>query len=149
MQQLNLPKFDFRLKNESNKTYIFDEIRQKFIVLTPEEWVRQHFIKYLNEHLHYPASLMNVEGGLKLNGNSYRADLLIYNRNGEPLMLVEFKAASVKISQETFQQISRYNMIYRVPYLLVSNGMQHYCCRVNFEKNSFEFLSEIPLYGAL
>ncbi|MFV0365224.1 MAG: type I restriction enzyme HsdR N-terminal domain-containing protein [Mangrovibacterium sp.] len=149
MHELNLPKFDFRTKTEGDKCYIFDEIRRKFIVLTPEEWVRQNFIKYLVQHLDYPGSLMNIEGGLKLHGNSFRADLLVYDKRANPLLLIEFKAPQVKITQEAFNQIARYNIIYRVPYLVVSNGMQHYCCRVNFEKNNYTFLNEVPKYGEL
>ncbi|MFV0554344.1 MAG: type I restriction enzyme HsdR N-terminal domain-containing protein [Mangrovibacterium sp.] len=149
MQTLNLPKFDFRTKIENGKTLLFDEIRRKFIVLTPEEWVRQNFIKYLVNHLNYPAGLMNIEGGLQLNGHTYRADLLVCDKKGNPLLLVEFKAPQVKITQDTFDQIARYNIIYRVPYLVVSNGMQHYCCHVNFEENNYAFLKEVPSFSEL
>ncbi len=149
MQQLNLPNFSFRTKKELEKNYIFDDIRRKYIVLTPEEWVRQNFIKYLNDYLHYPASLMHIEGALKLNGNTFRADLLVYNKKAEPLLLVEFKAPEVKISQETFNQIARYNLTYKVPYLIVSNGLQHYCCQVDFNSNNYIFLSEIPPFGSI
>lgn len=146
MQQLNLPKFDFRTKIVNGKTLIFDEVRQKYIVLTPEEWVRQNFIRYLVSHLHYPASLMNIEGGLKLHGNSFRADLLVCDKKAKPLVLVEFKSPKVSITQQVFNQIARYNMTYKVPYLIVSNGLQHYCCRVNFNTHDYTFLQEVPSF---
>ncbi|MFV0521099.1 MAG: type I restriction enzyme HsdR N-terminal domain-containing protein [Mangrovibacterium sp.] len=149
MKLLNLPSFDFKTKVELEKTFIFDEVRKKYIVLTPEEWVRQNFIRYLIKHLQYPASLMNIEGGLKLNGNTYRADLVVYNKKAEPLLLVEFKAPHIKITQDTFNQIARYNMIYRVPFLIVSNGLQHYCCKVGFTENNYDFLQEIPPFGSI
>lgn len=149
MQALNLPKYLFNIKIEDDKKLIFDEIRKRFLVLTPEEWVRQNFIKYLNSELEYPKSLMNIEGGLKLNGNKFRADLLIYNRRAEPLILIEFKAPDVNITQSTFDQISRYNTIYKVPYLIVSNGITHYFCIINFKQGVFTFLPEIPNYKTI
>ncbi|MGQ7868437.1 type I restriction enzyme HsdR N-terminal domain-containing protein [Sunxiuqinia sp. sy24] len=147
--ELNLPTYSFRIQQQNGKRLIFDEIRKKSVVLTPEEWVRQNFIKYLIDGKKFPASLMAIETGLKINQNQFRADLLVYSRSGNPLMLVEFKAPSVKITQQTFDQIARYNMTFQVPYLIVSNGLNHYCCMVDLEKQSYAFLKEIPLFSQL
>ena len=147
--ELKLPTYSFRIQSQKDKKLIFDDIRKKFVSLTPEEWVRQHFIRYLIEEKKYPASLMAIETGLKINQNQFRADLLVYSRHGNPLMLVEFKAPSVKLAQQTFDQITRYNMTFQVPYLIVSNGMEHYCCVVDLEKKSYAFLKEIPEFGEL
>ncbi|HKJ40959.1 MAG TPA: type I restriction enzyme HsdR N-terminal domain-containing protein [Sunxiuqinia sp.] len=149
LTELNLPTYSFRIQTQQEKRVIFDEIRRKFVALTPEEWVRQHFVRFLVKEKKYPASLMAIETGLKINRNQFRADLLVYDRKGNPLLLVEFKAPSVKITQQTFDQITRYNMTYKVPYLIVSNGMEHYCCSVDLEKQSYAFLKEIPEFGAL
>lgn len=144
--QLNLPPYPFKIKLEDETAYIFDEIRKKFLVLTPEEWVRQHLIQYLTGHKHYPRSLIRIEGGLKLNTLQKRTDLLVYNPAGEKILMVECKAPSVKISQETFHQIARYNRIHRVNLLLVSNGLQHFCCAMNMEDGTYKFLTELPDY---
>jgi hypothetical protein len=148
MQQLNLPFYPFKTKEEKGKSYIFDEIRKKYLQLTPEEWVRQHFVKYLIQEKNYPASLIVLEKGLKLNELSKRADVLIY-KDSSPILLVECKAPEVKITQSTFDQIARYNLVFKVPYLIVTNGINHYCCVINFETNSFDFLKEIPDFGNL
>jgi type I site-specific restriction endonuclease len=147
--ELNLPTYSFRIQQQDGKKLIFDELRKKLVVLTPEEWVRQNFIRYLVEVKKYPVSLIAVEAGLKLNRNQFRADLLVYNRLGKPLVVAEFKAPSVKITQLTFDQISRYNMTFQVPYLMVSNGMSHYCCQIDLEKQTYSFLKEIPEFGEL
>jgi len=147
--QLNLPTYPFRIEQQDGKNLIFDEIRKKLVALTPEEWVRQHFIQYLVGEKQFPASLMAVETGLKINQNQFRADLLVYDRKGQPLFLVEFKAPTVKITQHTFDQITRYNMTFQVPYLIVSNGLNHYCCLVNPAKKSYVFLKEIPEFSQL
>ncbi len=149
MITLNLPKYQLKTKIENGKQLIFDDIRKKFLVLTPEEWVRQNFIKYLIHDKSFPASLMNVEGGLNLNGNRFRADLLIYNKQAEPLVLVEFKAPHVNITQDSFDQIARYNIIYKVPYLIVSNGLKHYFCKVDYEQMTYVFECEVPSFNAL
>jgi hypothetical protein len=145
MQQLNLPEYSLKVKNENGKTFVFDPIRKKFVVLTPEEWVRQHFIQYLIQEKNYPASLMAVEKQLMVNSQPRRFDLLIYNRKGLPHAVVEFKAPEVKISQETFDQVVRYNMTLKVKQIIVSNGMQHFACEIDYEKNSYSFLKEIPV----
>ncbi len=149
MQQLNLPQHAIKLKEEGGKQYIFDTVRKKYLVLTPEEWVRQNFIQYLIQEKKYPASLITIEKGLKLNDLQKRADILIYDKNGKPILLIECKSAKVKINQEVFEQIARYNKVFKVPYLIVTNGLNHYCSKINFKKNSFEFLKEIPNYEAL
>lgn len=149
LTELNLPTYSFRFQTQQNRQLIFDAIRKKFVALTPEEWVRQHFVRFLVEDKQYPASLMAIETGLKINQNQFRADLLVHNRKGEPLVLVEFKAPTVKVTQQTFDQITRYNMTFRVPYLIVSNGMEHYCCAVDLENQSYAFLKEIPEFGEL
>jgi hypothetical protein len=149
MEQLNLPTYSIKLKEEGGGQLIFDSIRRKYLVLTPEEWVRQNFIQYLIQEKDYPQSLIVIEKGLKLNELQKRADVLIYDKFGNPLLLIECKAAKVKINQETFEQIARYNQVFKVPYLIVTNGLNHYCCKVDFDKNNFEFLKEIPSYQEL
>ena len=144
MQKLNLPEYEFRIKREEAKTLIFDGIRKKYVVLTPEEWVRQNFIKFLKAEKKYPESLMAVEKQIKVNGNPRRFDLLIYSRKGQPNLIVEFKAPNIKITQETFDQVVRYNMVLRVEYVVVTNGLQHFACQIDYEKNSYSFLKDIP-----
>ena len=147
MQKLNLPEYEFRIKREEAKTLIFDGIRKKYVVLTPEEWVRQNFIKFLKAEKKYPGSLMAVEKQIKVNGNPRRFDLLIYSRKGQPNLIVEFKAPNIKITQETFDQVVRYNMVLRVEYVVVSNGLQHFACQIDYEKNSYSFLRDIPQFA--
>lgn len=147
MEKLNLPEYFFRTKMEDGKPYIFDANRKKYVVLTPEEWVRQNFIEYLKAEKKYPASLMAVEKQVKLNGMQRRFDLLIYSRNGKPHLIAEFKAPGVKISQKAFDQVVRYNMSLCVDRLIVSNGLQHFACEINYENNSYAYLPEIPVFG--
>lgn len=149
MEKLNLPQYPIKLKKEGDKQYIFDTIRKKYLVLTPEEWVRQNFINYLIKEKEYPSTLISIEKGLKLNELQKRADALIYGKDGNPLLLIEFKAAKVKITQETFEQVARYNKVFKVPYLVVTNGMNHYCSKIDFKENSFQFLEDIPSYKEL
>ena len=143
---LNFPPYPFKLKQEAGKTFIFDELRKRFVVLTPEEWVRQHLVKFLVEEKKYPRTLIKLEGGLRLNALQKRSDILLFNMQGEKSMLVECKAPSVKITQETFDQVARYNFVHRVQWLVVSNGLQHFCCEVDFVKGAYTFLEEIPVY---
>lgn len=143
---LNFPEYPFRIKQENNAMYIFDEIRKKFLLLSPEEWVRQHLVQFLIRDKKYPRSLIKLEGGLKLNSLQKRTDILLFNSSGEKILLVECKAPSVKISQDTFDQIARYNFIHRVKWLLVSNGLQHYCCEIDFDNKSYRFVEELPEY---
>lgn len=144
MQELNLPVYEFRIKSEGTKKYIFDSVRKRFVLLTPEEWVRQHFIRYLIEEKKYPESLMTVEKQITLNGKLFRFDLLIYSRNGQPLLIAEFKAPGIKISQDAFDQVVRYNMVLKVERVVVSNGLQHYVCEIDYDANSYKFLKEVP-----
>lgn len=144
MQELNLPGYEFRLKTVGSKKYIFDSVRKRFVLLTPEEWVRQNFIRYLSEEKRYPQSLMAVEKQIILNGKQFRFDLLIYRRNGEPLLIAEFKAPNVKISQDTFDQVVRYNMVLKVELVVVSNGLQHFICEIDYDSINYQFLKEVP-----
>ena len=149
MQQLNLPQYPIKLKEEKGTKYIFDPIRKKYLVLLPEEWVRQNFIQYLINEKSFPSTLIAIEKGLKLNELQKRADIVIYDNKGQPIVLIECKAPKVKINQEVFEQVARYNIVFKVPYLVVTNGIEHYCAKVNFELNSFEFLKELPSYKEL
>jgi len=149
MQKLNLPEYSFRLKNSREKVFIFDALRKKFVRLTPEEWVRQNFLQFLVAEKKYSPSLLTVEASVNINGNPQRADLIVFSRQGNPVLVAEFKAPEVKISQQTFDQIARYNMPLKVNFLIVSNGMQHYCCRLNFVENTYTFLPEIPDFAQI
>ena len=144
MQELNLPVYEFRIKTEGGKEYIFDLVRRRFVLLTPEEWVRQNFMRYLAEEKKYPESLMAVEKQITLNGKLFRFDLLVYRRNGQPLLIAEFKAPGVKITQETFDQVVRYNMALKVERVVVSNGLQHFVCEIDYKINNYKFLREVP-----
>lgn len=146
MQKLNLPEYPFRIKAEGGKTLIFDSIRKKYVVLTPEEWVRQNFIQYLVAEKKFPETLMAVEKKLTVNNQTRRFDLLVYQRNGQPFLIAEFKAPNVKITQEAFDQAVRYNMALRVDFIVVSNGLQHFACAIDYKKNSFAYLPEIPFF---
>lgn len=149
MQKLNLPEYSFRIKTTEGKTFLFDALRKKYVRLTPEEWVRQNFVQFLIVEKKYSVSLIAVEAGVKVNNNPQRADLVVFDRSGIPILVAEFKAPEVKISQQAFDQIVRYNMQLRVKYLIVSNGMDHFCCRINYADNSYAFLSEIPHFTEL
>lgn len=143
---LNLPPYPFRLTERDGQFFVFDEIRKKTLLLTPEEWVRQHFVQFLIVQKKYPKSLIKLEGGLKLHGMAKRSDILVYNSSAEKLLLIECKAPSVKITQSVFDQIARYNMVHRVPLLGVTNGLQHFYCKINFEEKQYSFLEELPDY---
>lgn len=149
VQKLNLPTYDFKIKQESGKEFIYDVFRKKYLLLTPEEWVRQSFARYLIEEKGYPASLMMTEHRLHLNKTVKRCDILVHKPAGKPAVLVECKAPGIAISGDTFDQIARYNLVFKVKYLLVSNGLKHYCCEVDFESKKVEFMEEIPTYGEL
>ena len=144
MQKLNLPDYSFRTKTTAGKTYLFDGLRKKYVRLTPEEWVRQHFVQFLIVEKKYSVSLMSIEAGVKVNNNPQRADLIVFDRWGIPVLVAEFKAPEVKISQQAFDQIVRYNMQLKVKYLIVSNGLDHFCCKIDYTENSYAFLAEIP-----
>lgn len=143
---LNLPAYAATIQQDGTKLLIFDELRKKQLVLTPEEWVRQHWIHHLIHGKRYPRSLIKIEGALTLNNMPRRSDLVIYDTRGNKILLAEFKAPTVKITQAAFEQIARYNMVHRVPLLLVSNGLHHYYCRIHFDEERFEFLTDLPDY---
>lgn len=147
MLKLNFPSYKFRLKNSENKTLIFDQIRKKFVVLQPEEWVRQHCIKFLLEEVECPKSLINVEKTIELNGLRKRYDIIVYKPDGSIFLIVECKAPQVKINQEAFDQIARYNMSLNSEFLFVTNGLNHFVCFIDFKNNSYQFLKEIPKFN--
>lgn len=147
MQELNFPKFSFRFKNSENKRLIFDEIRKKFIVFQPEEWVRQHCIRFLMEEKKYPKSLINVEKELKVNNLRKRYDIVVFNSDGSIHLIVECKAPKVAIDQSTFDQIARYNLALKANFLMVTNGINHYYCQMDFENERYQFLKDIPDYN--
>jgi hypothetical protein len=146
VQKLNFPTYSFRLKNRENKRFIFDDIRKKFVVLQPEEWVRQHCINYLVVQKNYPKTLINVEKELKINGLSKRYDIVIYNSDGSIHLIIECKSPKININQETFDQIARYNLTLNATYLMVTNGINHYYCAMDFETERYNFLKDIPDY---
>lgn len=144
MQELNFPKYSFRFKSSENKLSVFDEIRKKFVLLTAEEWVRQHVVQFLLQHKNYPKSLINVEKVIKVNDLVKRYDLVVYNPDGSIFLLVECKAPNVKITQETFNQIARYNLVLKAEHLMVTNGLNHYFCQMDFKEQKFVFLEDLP-----
>jgi len=147
VQKLNFPTYSFRLKNRENKRFIFDDIRKKFVVLQPEEWVRQHCINYLVVHKNYPKTLINVEKELKINGLTKRYDIVVYNSDGSIHLIVECKSPKININQDTFDQIARYNLTLNATYLMVTNGINHYYCAMDFEAERYQFLKDIPDYA--
>lgn len=149
MLELNLPAFDINIKKSGNKLTVFDNLRRRFVALTPEEWVRQHFVNYLITEKKYPASFIANEIQINLNNQKKRCDSVIYNRAMQPLVIVEYKSPDIKITQEVFNQIANYNIVLKVEYLIVSNGVNHFCCHMDYEQMKFEYLSDIPLYNEL
>jgi hypothetical protein len=146
MQNLNFPSYNFRFKNSENKVSIFDDIRKKFIILTPEEWVRQHIVQFLLQEKKYPKSYINVEKLIKVNDLNKRYDIVVFKPNGELFLLIECKSPDVKITQETFDQIARYNLKLNAQFLMVTNGLNHYFCQMDFEKETYIFLEELPFF---
>ncbi|MBR5728484.1 MAG: type I restriction enzyme HsdR N-terminal domain-containing protein [Muribaculaceae bacterium] len=146
---LNLPEYPLKVKKNGSRLSVFDRLRKRYVALTPEEWVRQHFVEYLIEAKQFPAALMANEVSLTQNGIKRRCDTLVADREGKPLVIVEYKAPEIEITQQVFDQIVRYNMVFRARYLMVSNGMAHYCCQIDYENNTYSFLSEIPCYDEL
>ena len=143
---LNLPRYSFRTTEKLGKKLIFDSFRSRWVTLTPEEWVRQNFARYLTEVKHFPASLVAIERSLRINQRDFRTDIVLFSKSGMPLVVVECKAPAVKITQHVFDQIARYNLDLRVSYLIVTNGLMHYCCKFDQEQLSYTFLTEIPDY---
>lgn len=144
MTSLNLPVYNFKVKKHSGKVLIFDNVRKKFVVLTPEEWVRQHFIQFLIQEHQYPKSLFRVEGSLTYNTLRKRSDILVYNRVGNPWMLIECKSSDVKLTQKAFNQVAIYNMTIGAKYLAITNGMVHFCCLAPKTGQEGIFLDEFP-----
>ena len=136
LQALNLPPYPFKISEQNGQLTLFDETRKKHILITPEEWVRQHFVQYLINQKKYPKTLIKLEGGLRLHGMAKRSDIVVFNASGKKILMVECKAPSVNINQGVFDQIARYNMTHKVPLLAVTNGLQHYYCHINFERVS-------------
>ena len=146
MQLLNLPQYKFRLRQNGTQKEIFDVFRKKYVVLTPEEWVRQNILQFLVNERNYPAPLIAVEIGLKYNSLQKRADILVYDKQGKPFLLVECKAPEVKITQDAFDQVARYNMAFEVKYLVITNGINHFCCVMEYENSSFKYLETVPFF---
>ncbi|MEM0517314.1 MULTISPECIES: type I restriction enzyme HsdR N-terminal domain-containing protein [Aequorivita] len=146
MQKLNFPQYSFRFKSSENKTLVFDEIRKKFVILTPEEWVRLHVVQFLLKEKNYPKSLINVEKQLKLNNTTKRYDVVVYKNDGSIFLIVECKAPSIQITQLTFDQIARYNLVLDAEFLMVSNGLEHYFCQMDLQAEKYVFLKDIPVY---
>ena len=147
--QLNLPKYDIKIRQTDGKRQVFDPLRRKWVALTPEEFVRQHFVNHLTTDLNYPSSLLANEVELTIAGKRMRCDSVLYDARLQPKMIVEYKAPTVKITQHVFDQISTYNLLLHVDYLIVSNGMSHYCCKMDYDNNTYVFLDHIPAYSEL
>jgi hypothetical protein len=145
MNKLNLPPYPFRIRTSGQSKEIFDSLRKKFVLLTPEEWVRQHFIKYLQDELHYPAGLISIERGLIVNQRAKRSDIVIYDQMGKPWMIVECKAPHITLNEAAFYQAANYHLKLNVQFLVVTNGIQHYCCK--FVDGTFNFVKGFPAYN--
>lgn len=146
---LNLPSFDINIAKRNGRPTVFDPLRRRFVALTPEEWVRQHFVNYLVQHLHYPAGLMANEVELTVGDKHLRCDTLLYNKDMQPQMIIEYKAPHIALSQKVFDQITAYNLLLHVDYLVVSNGMEHLCCQMDYDNRRYVFLHDIPDYNQL
>jgi len=149
MVSLNLPTFDPKVMQKNGKPVIFDPLRRKYVALTPEEWVRQHFTHYLVAEKGYPQELLANEITINLNGTTKRCDTIVYDAFLAPIMIAEYKSPSVAIKRPVIDQISRYNIALRVQYLTISNGLQHFCCKIDYENQSYFFLKEIPKYDEI
>ncbi|RAU83505.1 restriction endonuclease subunit R [Pontibacter arcticus] len=147
MQELNLPPFDYKIKQAEASPLIFDILRKKYVVLTPEEWVRQHFLHYLINVLHYPKSLISIERGTRYNSLQKRTDLCVYNSDGKPHVLIECKAAHVAITQDVVKQVSVYNQSLQAKYVVITNGLQHFCWEINFQTKQYIPLAQVPAYS--
>ncbi|MCD6347203.1 MAG: type I restriction enzyme HsdR N-terminal domain-containing protein [Bacteroidales bacterium] len=149
MQRLNLPTYSINIKSAEHGDIVFDPCRSKWVSLTPEEWVRQNLLMYLTKDLHYPAGLMATEMTLRINQLTRRVDIAVFNRNGQAVLLAECKAPDVPLSQEVFNQVAHYNWNLKVPYLLISNGIKHYCARIDEHTGKYSFMDNIPDYSLL
>jgi hypothetical protein len=149
MPRLNLPEFNFTFKSEGDKKFIFDEIRKKYLILSPEEWVRQNFVKYLVEYKKFPASLIVLEMPFTQNKQDKRSDIVLYNKQGKAIVLVECKAINVSLSQKVFDQAAGYNLLIKADFLIITNGKSHYCCKPDYVNQKWSFLNDIPDYSEL
>lgn len=149
MLSLNLPSYEIKIAERNGKNVIFDMLRKRYVALTPEEWVRQHFVHYLTDYKGYPKGLLANEIQLDLNGAKKRCDTVLYNKDLSAKLIVEYKAPHIEITQTVFDQITRYNMVLKVDYLIVSNGLNHYCCHIDYNTKTYLFLPEIPHYSEL
>ena len=149
LRPLNLPPYPFKITDDEGVLTIFDEIRKKSIIITPEEWVRQHFVQYLIQQKKYPKTLIKLEGGHKLYGKAKRSDIIVFNPDGQKMLMVECKAPSVKIDHKVFEQIARYNMVHKIELLAVTNGLEHYYCLIDFENSSYTFIPDLPEYASI
>ena len=149
MNSLNLPSYHIKTRKTENKISIFDPLRRKYVTLTPEEWVRQHFVNYLTTHLGYPQSMLANEVEIQIGQKKLRCDSVLYNHQAQPRMIIEYKAPNIAITQKVFDQISAYNLLLHVDYLIVSNGINHYCCKMDDDGKKFLFLETIPRYENL
>ncbi len=147
MAPLNLPVASLSIRQRGDKTLVFDRFRKRFVILTPEEWVRQHFLWWLCEEKGYPEGRISVEASLRYNNMARRADAIIFGGSGDPLMIIECKSATVRITQDVFDQVARYNAPFGVSYLVVTNGLVHYCCWRNGREEQWYFLKEVPPYA--
>jgi hypothetical protein len=146
---LNLPRYEHRIKNKEGKSFIYDFSRKMMVVLTPEEWVRQHFVHFMIKELSYPKSLIKLESGIGYNQLQKRSDIKVYNRAGEPFAIVECKAANIAIGKATFDQVAVYNKTFRAPYIIVTNGLEHFSCEIDLQKGSTKFMEGFPVYESL
>lgn len=146
MISLNLPPFAHKILQREGKATIFDIIRKKYVALTPEEWVRQHFLHYLTGHLQYPKPLINVESGLKFNRMHRRSDILVYDRQGLPFMVVECKSFNQHLKPSVFDQVAVYNNTLKAKYIVITNGLQHYCCQIDHQQKTYAFRDELPVF---
>lgn len=149
MYRLNLPQYEIKIARRGGKPYILDTLRRKYVCLTPEEWVRQHFVNFLISHKGYPQALMANEVELRVGDKRLRCDSVLYNKVAQPVMIIEYKTPTIALTQHVFDQISTYNMLLHVDYLVVSNGLQHYCCRMDYDNQAYAFLTDIPDYDEL
>jgi type I site-specific restriction endonuclease len=149
LKTLQLPSYPFKTRKKAEGFDIWDDLRRKYVKLTPEEWVRQHMVQYLIQYQGFPKGLISVEHSIRYMQQDRRSDIVCYNTMGEPLMLIECKAPEVNINQKVFEQSALYNSILKAPYLVVSNGICHYCCQINHETRKYVFLENIPAYESI
>lgn len=148
MPEFKTPKYDFCINNNPTPK-IFDFIRKKYVALTPEEWVRQNFLKFLVQEKKYPPTLIYLEKSLRMGKMSKRCDAVVYDNKANPLMILEFKAPQIALTQNVFDQIARYNATLQVKYLIITNGLKYFCCKIDAKNNSYEFMDDIPEYNLL